>query len=179
MRQRGGGPIPGRFLTIGTPKKGDMSDNVYVSQDGLDKMKADLADMNKERMVIADTIESARELGDLKENAEYHSAKEAQALLHARIRELEDHIARARVVDESEMDTSKAYIGSKVRVQNQKTNKEMTYTLVSPVEADMAAGKISNKSPVGQAILGKSVGDVAIAKVPAGDIKLEILEITR
>jgi transcription elongation factor GreA len=179
MRQGGSGSNPGRFFTISTQIKGDMSDNVYVSQDGLDKMKVDLAAMNKERMVIADTIESARELGDLKENAEYHSAKEAQALLHARIRELEDHIARARVVDESEMDTSKAYIGSTVRVLNKKTSKEMTYILVSPVEADMAAGKISNKSPVGQAILGKAVGETAIAKVPAGDIKLEILEITR
>ncbi|PCJ56049.1 MAG: transcription elongation factor GreA [Candidatus Hydrogenedentota bacterium] len=156
-----------------------MSDNVYVSQEGLDKMKVDLAAMNKERMVIADTIETAREMGDLKENAEYHAAKEAQALLHARIRDLEDNIARARVVDESEMDTSKAFIGSTVRVLNKKTNKETTYVLVSPVEADMAAGKISNKSPVGQAILGKSVGDIAIAKVPAGDIKLQVLEITR
>ena len=156
-----------------------MSENIYMSQEGLDNMKVNLTQMNEERLKIADKIEAARELGDLKENAEYHSAKEAQAMLHARIRDIEDKIARARVVDESEMDASKALMGSTVRALNKKTGKEMSFTLVSPVEADMAAGKISTKSPVGQALLGKEVGDTAVAKVPAGDLKLEILEISR
>ena len=156
-----------------------MSDKLYVTQAGVDKMKADLTSMNTERMRIAETIEHARELGDLKENAEYHAAKEAQAHLHARIRDTADKIARSEVIDDQEIDSDKAYVGSSVRVLNKNTKKEVTYQLVSPVEVDMAAGKISTKSPVGQALLGKSMGDTVVAKVPAGDLKLKILEITR
>ena len=156
-----------------------MSEKLYVTQAGVDKMKADLTSMNTERMRIAKTIEHARELGDLKENAEYHAAKEAQAHLHARIRDTADKIARSEVIDDQEIDSDKAYVGSSVRVLNKNTKKEVTYQLVSPVEVDMAAGKISTKSPVGQALLGKSMGDTVVAKVPAGDLKLKILEITR
>ena len=156
-----------------------MSEILYVTQEGLDKMKADLMWMNTERMRIAETIEHARELGDLKENAEYHAAKEAQAHLHARIRDTEDKIACSEVIDDKEIDADKAYVGSSVRVLNKNTQKEVTYRLVSPVEADMAAGKISTKSPVGQALLGKSSGETVVAKIPAGDLELEILEISR
>jgi len=156
-----------------------MSEKLYVTQAGVDKMKADLTSMNTERMRIAETIEHARELGDLKENAEYHAAKEAQAHLHARIRDTEDKIARSEVIDNQDIDSDKAYVGSTVRVLNKITKKEMSFQLVSPVEADMAAGKISTESPVGRALLGKSVGDTAIADIPAGDLKLKILEITR
>jgi len=156
-----------------------MSDTIYVTQEGLDKMKADLQSMNEERMQIADKIEEARELGDLKENAEYHSAKEAQAMLHARIRDLEDKVARAQVLDEDAIDSDKAYVGSTVKVLNKKTKKEMTYVLVSPVEADMAAGKISTQSPVGKALLGGAKGEKVVAKIPAGDLELEILDISR
>ncbi len=156
-----------------------MSDTIYVTQEGLDKLKASLTFMNTERMRIADTIEHARELGDLKENAEYHAAKEAQAHLHARIRDTEDKIARSEVIDDQDFDSDKAYVGSSVRVLNKNTKKEVTYQLVSPVEADLATGKISTKSPVGQALLGKSMGDTVVAKIPAGDLKLKILEITR
>jgi len=156
-----------------------MSDDIYVTRDGLEGMKKDLAEMNNQRMKIADTIEDARELGDLKENAEYHAAKEAQAMLHARIGDLEDKIARSKILEDQDIDLSKAYVGAKVVVVNQKTGKKMNYTLVSPVEADMAAGKISTKSPVGEAILGSSIGDIVVAKVPAGDLKMEVLEISR
>ncbi len=156
-----------------------MSEKIYVSRDGLEKMKADLVGMNEERLTIADTIESARELGDLKENAEYHAAKEAQALLHARIRDLEDKVARSAILEDQDIDTSKAYVGATVKVLNQKTNKEMTYVLVSPVEADMAAGKISTQSPVGKAILGSAIGDIVKAAIPAGDLKLKVLDISR
>ena len=156
-----------------------MSDTIYVTQEGLDKLKASLTFMNTERMRIAGTIEHARELGDLKENAEYHAAKEAQAHLHARIRDTEDKIARSEVIDDQDFDSDKAYVGSSVRVLNKNTKKEVTYQLVSPVEADLATGKISTKSPVGQALLGKSMGDTVVAKIPAGDLKLKILEITR
>lgn len=156
-----------------------MSDDIYVTRVGLEGMKADLVEMNEERMKIADKIEEARELGDLKENAEYHSAKEAQAMLHARIRDLEDKVARSKILEDQDIDLSKAYVGAIVKVLNKKSKKEMIYTLVSPVEADMASGKISTQSPVGKAILGTSVGDVVTAKIPAGDLKLEILAISR
>ena len=156
-----------------------MSDDIYVTRDGLEGMKADLTEMNSERMRIADKIEEARELGDLKENAEYHAAKEAQAMLHARLRDLEDSIARSRVLEDQDIDFSKAYVGAIVTVINQKTKKEISYTLVSPVEADMATGKISTQSPVGKAILGSSIGDVVVASVPAGDLKLKVIDISR
>ena len=156
-----------------------MTEKIYVSREGLEKMRADLVRMNEDRVRIAETIEHARGLGDLKENAEYHAAKEAQAHLHARIRDLEDKITRAVLINHSEMDHTKALVGATVRVLNRKTKKEVTYTLVSAVEADMASGKISTKSPVGQALLGHEAGEVVVAKVPAGAIELEILEISR
>jgi transcription elongation factor GreA len=114
----------------------------------------------------------------LSENAEYHAAKEAQALLHARIRDLEDKVTRAALVEDQDMDTSKAFVGSKVRVRNTKTNRETLYSLVNPLEMDLAKGKISVKAPVGKALLGHSVGETVVAKVPAGDLELEILEIS-
>lgn len=156
-----------------------MSDTIYISRDGLEKLIADLEAMKAKRLRIADTIESARELGDLKENAEYHAAKEAQAHLHARIRDVEDKIARASILEDHDIDASKAFIGATVRVLNKKTGKEVTYILVSPVEADMASGRISTQSPVGKAFLGASVGDVVVAKVPAGDLTYKVLEISR
>jgi len=152
---------------------------LYVSREGLEKMKEELKVLSKRRLRVAKAIEHARSLGDLSENAEYHSAKEEQAMLHARIKDLEDKITRAVILDDQDIDMSKAYLGAKVRVLNKKTQKELVYTLVSPVEADMAHGKISAQSPVGQALLGKMVGEVAVAKVPAGNLELEILEITR
>ena len=154
-------------------------EKVYVSREGLDKLKSDLSEYNAERIRIAGAIEQARSYGDLSENADYHAAKEAQAMLHARIRDLEDKIARAAVVEDQDIDMTKAFLGAKVRVLNKKTNKEMAYSLVGPLEMDMAHGKISVQSPVGKALLGRSVGETAVAKVPAGDLVLEIIEISR
>jgi transcription elongation factor GreA len=156
-----------------------MAEKIYVTREGLEKMRAALAHMYEDRLRIAETIEHARALGDLRENAEYHAAKEAQAHLHARIRDLEDKITRSVVINHNEIDHTKALVGATVRVLNRKTKKEVSYVLVSPVEADLASGKISTKSPVGQALLGHEVGEVVVAKVPAGAIELEILEITR
>ena len=153
-------------------------EKLYVSADGLMKMKADLVEMNERRMKVAGAIEHARSLGDLKENAEYHSAKEEQAMLHARIKDLGDKIARSVILEDQDIDTSKAYLGATVKALNKKTKKQITYMIVSAVEADMAVGKISASSPVGKALLGKAVGEVAIASVPAGDLQLEILEIS-
>ena len=152
-------------------------DKLYVSREGIEKMKAELAEMNQRRLKVADAIEHARSLGDLSENAEYHSAKEEQAMLHAKIKDVEDKIARAVALEDHDVDQSKAHLGATVKVLNKKTNREMSYMLVSPVEADLAAGKISTKSPVGMALLGRAVGDATVAKVPAGDLPLEILEI--
>lgn len=154
-------------------------EKLYMSQEGLDKLKAELTDCKEQTRVVAAAIEYARGLGDLKENADYHAAKEAQAMLHARIRDLGDKIARAEVFDESNIDTSKVYMGATVRVLNKKTRKESTYKLVSPFETDLDNGKISVRSPVGQALMGKAVGETAVAKVPAGNLEMEILEITR
>lgn len=153
-------------------------EKLYVSRDGLEKLKQDLKEMNTRRMTVANAIEHARSLGDLKENAEYHSAKEEQAMLHAKIKDVEDKIARAEVLEEQDIDTSRAYMGATVRVLNKKTKKEISYQLVSPVEADMANGRISTASPVGRAILGKAVGEEAVATVPAGDLVLKVLDIS-
>lgn len=152
-------------------------EKIYVSREGLDKLKAGLKEMNERRMRVANAIEHARSLGDLKENAEYHSAKEEQAMLHAKIKDTEDKIARSVILEEQDIDTSKAYMGASVKVLNKKTKREMSYKLVSPVEADMSNGRISTASPVGKAILGKAIGEVAVANVPAGELRLEVLEI--
>ena len=154
-------------------------EKVYLTRDGLEKLRADLVVSNQRRMQVAGVIEYARELGDLRENAEYHAAKEEQAMLHAKIKDLETKIAMAVVLEDQDIDASKVYLGATVRVLNKKTKKETTYTLVSPVEADMANGRISAQSPVGKALLGKEVGEIALAKIPAGDLELEILEVSR
>lgn len=161
----------------GVAKWSDM-EKLYLSREGLDGLKADLKALNERRVKVADTIEHARSLGDLKENAEYHSAKEEQAMVHAKIKDLEDKITRAVLIEDAGIDTSQARLGATVQVLNKKTGREMSYKLVNHVEADLAAGKISTKSPVGAALLGTVVGDVAVAKVPAGDLQLEVLSIT-
>ena len=154
-------------------------EKLHMSAEGLEKLKAELKECHVHRRVVAIAIEKARDLGDLKENADYHAAKEEQAMLAARVTGLEDKIARAVIIDDAAIDPSKALIGATVKIFNRKTKKECVYMLVSPVEADMSVGKISVRSPVGTALLGKSVGEVALAKVPAGALEMEILEISR
>lgn len=166
-------------MGIGCAYGTELMEKIHITKEGLEKLKTEIAQMQKRRLEVASVIEHARSLGDLKENAEYHAAKEEQAMLHARLRNAEDKLARSVIIDEKDIDASKAFIGATVTVLNHKTKKEVSYTLVSPVEADMDTNRISVKSPVGQALLGKTVGDVAIAKVPAGELKLEILNISR
>ena len=153
-------------------------EKLYVSAEGLERMKADLAELNERRIRVADAIEHARSLGDLSENAEYHSAKEEQAMVHARIRDLGDKIARSVVRDTTDMDMSRVYTGATVRVLNLKTNQESVYQLVSPVEADLMAGKLSTQSPIGKALMGLAAGEEAVAQVPAGELSLRVLEIS-
>ena len=154
---------------------------VYLTKEGLQRLKDELHHMKTvERPRISQDIADARAQGDLSENAEYDAAKEAQGLLEARIAKMETTISEARLVDDSKIDSSKAYILSTVRVKTVSSNTEQTYTLVSAEEADIFKGKISISSPIGKGLLGKSVGEVADISLPNGNtISLEVLEITR
>jgi transcription elongation factor GreA len=156
-----------------------MNAVLYVTKETLEHMKEELLRMRTvERPAAARAIGEAREKGDLKENAEYDSAKEAQGILEARIKKMEGDIANARIVNEKDVDTSKVSILTKVTITNLNTKKQITYTIVSEMEADLKTGKISVTSPIGQGLLGKVVGDVAEVKVPAGMLKFKIENIT-
>jgi transcription elongation factor GreA len=152
----------------------------YYTPEGLQKLKDELHQMRTvERPRISQQIAEARDKGDLSENAEYDAAKEAQGLLEARIAKLEEVLSSARIIDESQVDTSKVFILSKVKIKNLNNNAVVQYTLVAENEADLALKKISVDSPIGKGLLGKAVGDVAEVKVPAGLVKFEVLEISR
>lgn len=152
----------------------------YYTAEGLKKLRDELHQLKTvERPKISQQIAEARDKGDLSENAEYDAAKEAQGHLEARIAKMEDLVANARLIDESQVDTSKVYILSKVTIKNKKTNAEVQYTLVAENEANLAEKKISVDSPIGKGLLGKKVGDIAQVQVPAGMIDFEILEISR
>ena len=152
----------------------------YYTAEGLKKLRAELKQLKDvERVCASRAIAEARDKGDLSENAEYDAAKEAQGMLEMKISKLEDSLAGARVIDESQLDASKALVLSKVKIKNQTNGMEMTYTLVADGEADLALGKISVNSPIGKGLLGKSVGDIADIQVPNGIIKFDVLEISR
>lgn len=156
-----------------------MSSVQYVTKETLEQMKAELQQMRAvERPAASRAIAEAREKGDLRENAEYDAAKEAQGILEARIALLESQIATARVVDEATIDTSKVSILTKVKVTNLATKKQVTYQIVSEKEADLKAGKISVGSPIGKGLLGKAVGEVAEVTAPAGVLKFKVEEIS-
>ena len=151
----------------------------YVTKETLEAMRAELQRMKGvERPAAARAIAEAREKGDLKENAEYDAAKEAQGILEAKIAQLEGQVAQARIIDQASVDTSKVSILTKVKLTNLGTKKVVTYQIVSEKEADLKAGKISVTSPIGKGLLGKVVGDVAEVSVPAGLLKFKVEEIT-
>jgi len=151
----------------------------YMTQEGYDRLRAELDELKTtERAKAAAAIAEAREKGDLSENAEYDAAKDAQGLLEAKINELEKAMSVARVIDESELDTSAVTVLSIVRLKNLKINKEISYRLVSETEANLKEKKISVNSPIGQGLLGKAVGDKAEIQTPGGIIEFEILEIS-
>lgn len=157
-----------------------MSKVSYYSPEGLKKLKDELNHLRDvERPKASQAIGEARDKGDLSENAEYDAAKEAQGLLEMRISKMEDTLANARLIDESQLDTSKVLVLSTVKLKNQNNGMEMKYTLVAESEADLKTGKISVNSPIGRGLLGKEVGDKAEITVPNGTIKFDILEITR
>ncbi len=155
-----------------------MSNFVYLTKERLNELEKELKELKGPgRKEIAQKIAEARSYGDLSENAEYDAAKDAQGLHELRINKLEQLLSRVRIIDTSTMPKDKVHILSKIKVKNHKNNKEYTYTLVSPEEANLDKGKIALTSPVGAALMGKKVGETVPAKVPAGIINFEILEI--
>ena len=157
-----------------------MSNLNYFTEEGFDKLKKELKELKTvERPSISKQIGEARDKGDLSENAEYDAAKEAQGLLEMRINILEGVIANSRIIDASQLDTSKVLILSTVKIKNKKTASIMEYTLVSEKEADIKEKKISIDSPIAKGLLGKKEGDVAEIQTPAGMMAFEILEINR
>lgn len=157
-----------------------MSKVSYYTAKGLKKLKRELDHLRDiERPKASMAIAEARDKGDLSENAEYDAAKEAQGMLEMKISKLEETLAGARLMDESQLDTSKILVLSKVKIKNETNGMEMDYMLVADGEADLASGKISVNSPIGKGLLGKSVGDIAEISVPNGTLKFKILEISR
>ena len=157
-----------------------MSDVSYYTKEGLKKLKDELNHLKDiERPKASNAIGEARDKGDLSENAEYDAAKEAQGMLEMKISKLEDIVANARLIDESQLDISKVLVLSKVKIKNLNNKMEMNYTLVAESEADLKAGKISVNSPIGKGLLGKKVGEVAEVSVPNGTLKFEIMSINR
>ncbi len=156
-----------------------MSGYNYLTQEGYTRLTAELEEMKSQgRADVAKAIAEAREKGDLSENAEYDAAKEAQGMLELKINELEKVLANARVLDESQLDISKVTVLSNVTIKNTKTGKSLTYKLVSESEADLKAKRISVKSPMGQGLLGKAIGEIALVETPNGNLEFEIIDIS-
>lgn len=160
-------------------KTKDMANIQYVTKEGLDKLRAELKHLESvERPRITEQIADARDKGDLSENAEYDAAKEAQGLLESRISKLQDQVANARIIDKSQLDSTKVSILSTVKIKNLANNQELTYQLVPETEADLKNNKIAVSTPISKGLLGKKVGDKAEIKLPNGNIlNFEILDL--
>jgi len=155
-----------------------MAEVHYMTQEGLDKLKKELADALAQRPVISAAIAEAREKGDLSENAEYDAAREAQGLLEIKIAKLKDTVANAKVIDESQVGTEKVQMLNKVKIQNIANKQVMEFTIVGETEADFAHGKLAATTPIAKALLGHAKGDIVDAQVPSGVMKFKILDIT-
>lgn len=155
-----------------------MAEVHYMTQEGLDKLRKDLADALAQRPVISAAIAEAREKGDLSENAEYDAARDAQGLLEVKIAKLKELVANAKVIDESMVGTDTVQMTNKVKIQNMANNQVMEFTIVGETEADFAHGKMAATTPIAKALLGHGKGEVVEAKVPQGVIKFKILEIS-
>ena len=157
-----------------------MSDISYYSEQGLKKLKDELFQLEQyERPRVTQEIADARDKGDLSENAEYHAAKEEQSHLEFKIAKLKNVVSNARILDESQLDTSKVLIHSTVKIKNTTNGMEFDYRLVADSETDVRNGKLSVNSPIGKGLLGKSIGDIAEINVPNGIMKFEIIAISR
>lgn len=150
----------------------------YVTTEGLEKLKAELAEAISQRPVISRQIAEARDKGDLSENAEYDAAKEAQGLLELRISKLENLVANARVIDESKISTDRIQMLNKVTLKNLANNTTVQYTLVGESEANFREGKLAAATPIGKALMGKCKGDIVEVVVPSGVLKFEVLDIS-
>lgn len=156
-----------------------MKEVLYVSRETLEQMKAELQRMKTvERPAASKAIAEAREKGDLRENAEYDAAKEAQGILEAKIKKMESDLANCRILEADNIDTSKVSILTKVRITNLANNKSMVYQIVSEKEADLKLSKISVTSPIGKGLLGRKVGEIAEVNAPTGVLKFRVEEIT-
>ena len=157
-----------------------MSKVSYYTVEGLKKLREELNHLKDvERPRASQAIAEARDKGDLSENAEYDAAKEAQGLLEFQISKMEATLSNARLIDESQLDSSKVLVHSTVEVINNNNGTKMKYKLVAQSEADLKTGKISVDSPIGKGLLGKKEGEIALINVPNGTIKLEIVSISR
>ncbi|HWR82881.1 MAG TPA: transcription elongation factor GreA [Candidatus Deferrimicrobium sp.] len=157
-----------------------MTEPIYLSKEGRLKLEAELKRLKfEERPKRVAEIKRAREMGDLAENAEYHSAKEAQTHLERKIAELEYKLARVRTIETDQIPHDKVYLFAKVTVKDQRSGEEIAYTIAPPDEADVDKDIISVKSPIGAALLGKAVGDIVEVTVPAGVLTYKVLSITR
>jgi transcription elongation factor GreA len=157
-----------------------MSDISYYTPEGFQKLKEELEHLeNVERPRVTQEIADARDKGDLSENAEYHAAKEEQSHLEFKIAKMKNVFSNARILDDSQLDTSKVLVLSKVKIKNTTNNREFEYTLVADSESDIKSGKLSVNSPIGKGLLGKQVGDIAEIQVPNGIMNFEIVEISR
>lgn len=157
-----------------------MPDNVFLTKGGYERLKKQLNELKGvRRREIASSLEKARQLGDLSENAEYDSAKMAQAINEKRINELECKLATAKIIEGESISTDKAYIGATVNLKDMDSAEEIIYKLVAEDEADFGAGKISISSPVGRALLGKKKGEIVNIEIPAGILKYKVVDISR
>lgn len=155
-------------------------DKVILTREGYEKLAEELNFLKtKKRREVANQLEHARALGDLRENAEYETAKEAKHQLESRIATLEAKLARVQIVDPRDLPEGKAFLGATLEVKNLDTGEVARYTLVAQDEADFAKGRISVTSPIGQGFLGKEANDKVEIQVPAGKVKFEILKIIR
>ena len=157
-----------------------MSEVEYYTEEGLKKLRSELEVLEHvERPRVTKEIADARDKGDLSENAEYHAAKEEQSHLEYKIAQMKNTLSKARLIDESQLDTSKVLALSIVKIKNVANKMEFEYTLVADAVADLSKGKLSVNSPIGKGLLGKEVGDIAEIEVPSGILKFEILRISR
>lgn len=156
-----------------------MSDKIYLTEEGLQKLKEELDHLRTvERPGISMQIAEARDKGDLSENAEYAAAKEAQGMLEMKIAQLEDKIAKSRIIDESRIDTTSVQVLNRVKIRNKATNKVMEYQLVPESEANLKEGKLAVNSPIARGLLGKIRGDVVEVKIPSGSVSFEVIDIS-
>lgn len=157
-----------------------MSDIIYLSKEKITELETELNELTtKGRKEIAQKIAEARSHGDLSENADYDAAKNEQALMELKISNISKTLSKSQLINPNEFPSDKVYILSKVKVKNLGVNKVFNYTIVSPEEADFEQNKIAVTSPMGNSMMGKSIGDIAEFKVPAGLVRLEILEISK